>query len=80
MLQKEKNYVRLYGRFRTWNYISIVSSFDSMALHNRNKPNYRRNRLYVWKIEEGDNMTIVVKKVPKCFRGIVKFIFGVKNT
>ena len=32
----------------------------------------------------GKQMTIVVKKVPKCFRGIVKFIFGVgqlrKNT
>jgi len=24
-------------------------------------------------------MTIVVKKVPKAFRGIVKFIFGIKD-
>ena len=27
-----------------------------------------------------DNMTIVVKKVPKFLRGFVKFIFGIKNT
>lgn len=25
------------------------------------------------------HMTIVVKKVPKCLRGIVKFIFGIKD-
>ena len=25
------------------------------------------------------NMTIVVKKVPKALRGIVKFIFGIKE-
>ena len=24
-------------------------------------------------------MTIVVKKVPKCLRGFVKFIFGIKE-
>ena len=24
-------------------------------------------------------MTIVVKKVPKCLRGFVKFIFGIKD-
>ncbi len=28
----------------------------------------------------GKNMTIVVKKVPKPLRGLVKFIFGIKNT
>ena len=25
------------------------------------------------------NMTIVVKKVPKALRGIVKFVFGIKD-
>ena len=80
MLQKEKDTIWLYGRIRTWNYIGIVSSFNSMALHNRNWPCNRWSMLYVSKIEEGEKMTIVVKKVPKCFRGIVKFIFGVKNT
>jgi hypothetical protein len=39
-----------------------------------------RNKLFIWKMRRGNLMTIVVKKVPKCFRGIVKFIFGVKNT
>jgi hypothetical protein len=27
----------------------------------------------------GMNMTIVVKKVPKALRGIVKFVFGIKD-
>ena len=30
--------------------------------------------------QEEYTMTIVVKKVPKYLRGIVKFIFGIKNT
>ena len=29
--------------------------------------------------EEGYIMTIVVKKVPKALRGIVKFLFGIKD-
>ena len=28
----------------------------------------------------GINLTIVVKKVPKLFSGLVKFIFGIKDT
>ena len=26
-----------------------------------------------------ENMTVVVRKAPKCFRGILRFIFGVKK-
>ena len=31
------------------------------------------------KQKESDKMTIVVKKVPKCLRGIVKLLFGIKD-
>ena len=30
-------------------------------------------------IKKEVHMTIVVKKVPKCLRGIVKFLFGIKE-
>lgn len=30
-------------------------------------------------LKGGLHMTIVVKKVPKCLRGFVKFIFGIKD-
>ena len=30
-------------------------------------------------LEGGLHMTIVVKKVPKCLRGIVKLLFGIKD-
>ena len=30
--------------------------------------------------EEEYFLTIVVKKVPKPFRGLVKFVFGIKDT
>ena len=31
------------------------------------------------KLGECSHMNIVVKKVPKCLRGIVKLIFGIKD-
>ena len=30
-------------------------------------------------LKGGLHMTIVVKKVPKCLRGIVKLLFGIKD-
>jgi hypothetical protein len=29
--------------------------------------------------KDGEDMTIVVRKAPKCFRGLLKFIFGIKE-
>ena len=30
-------------------------------------------------LKGGSHMTIVVKKVPKCLRGLVKFLFRIKD-
>ena len=35
-------------------------------------------KMYSAKKESG-KMTIVVKKVPKCLRGIIKLLFGIKE-
>ena len=35
--------------------------------------------VYRVKSKECGNVNIVVKKVPKCLRGIVKLIFGIKD-
>lgn len=49
-----------------------------MAIFNRSNSNISRN-VMVALLKGGLHMTIVVKKVPKCLRGIVKLLFGIKD-
>lgn len=49
-----------------------------MAIFNRSGSNISRN-VMVALLKGGLHMTIVVKKVPKCLRGIVKLLFGIKD-
>ena len=49
-----------------------------MAILNRSNSNISRN-IMVTLLKGGLHMTIVVKKVPKCLRGIVKLLFGIKE-
>ena len=44
----------------------------------RSSSNISRN-IMVALLKGGIHMTIVVKKVPKCLRGIVKLLFGIKD-
>ena len=49
-----------------------------MVIFNRCSSNISRN-IMVALLKGGLHMTIVVKKVPKCLRGIVKLLFGIKD-
>ena len=49
-----------------------------MAIFDRSNSNISWN-IMVTLLEGGLHMTIVVKKVPKCLRGIVKLLFGIKD-
>ena len=49
-----------------------------MVNFNRNSSNSCRG-IMVALLKGGLHMTIVVKKVPKCLRGIVKLLFGIKD-
>ena len=45
-----------------------------------NRGNWNSSRyVMVALLKGGLHMTIVVKKVPKCLRGIVKLLFGIKD-
>ena len=61
------------------NIASIISTYNLVANFNRNNSNSSRG-IMVALLKGGLHMTIVVKKVPKALRGIVKFIFGIKDT
>ena len=49
-----------------------------MVISYRCYGNISRN-IMVTLLKGGLHMTIVVKKVPKCLRGIVKLLFGIKD-
>ena len=49
-----------------------------MVIFDRSDSNISRN-IMVALLKGGLHMTIVVKKVPKCLRGIVKLLFGIKD-
>ena len=49
-----------------------------MVIFDRNNGYISRN-IMVALLKGGLHMTIVVKKVPKCLRGIVKLLFGIKD-
>ena len=60
------------------NIVSIILTGNLVVNFNRDNSNISRN-VMVALLKGGLHMTIVVKKVPKCLRGIVKLIFGIKE-
>ena len=68
----------MFNRIRNGNITSIIPSSSRVAILNRSNSNISRN-IMVALLKGGLHMTIVVKKVPKCLRGIVKLLFGIKD-
>ena len=68
----------MFNRIRNWNTTSIVPTNSWVAISNRVNSNTSRN-IMVALLKGGLHMTIVVKKVPKCLRGLVKFLFRIKD-
>ena len=68
----------MFNRIGNGNIASIIPSSSRVAVFNRNSSNISRN-IMVTLLKGGLHMTIVVKKVPKCLRGIVKLLFGIKD-
>ena len=56
----------------------VIFTNTRMVIFNRSGSNISRN-IMVTLLKGGLHMTIVVKKVPKCLRGIVKLLFGIKD-
>ena len=57
---------------------STIPTNNLVVNFNRNNSNGSRG-IMVALLKGGLHMTIVVKKVPKCLRGIVKLLFGIKD-
>ena len=68
----------MFNRIRNGNIASIIPSGSRVAILDRNSSDISRN-IMVTLLKGGLHMTIVVKKVPKCLRGIVKLLFGIKD-
>ena len=68
----------MFNWIRIRNIISIIPTSTLVVNFNRNGSNSCRG-IMVALLEGGLHMTIVVKKVPKCLRGIVKLLFGIKD-
>ena len=68
----------MFNRIRIRNIISIIPSGTLVVNFNRDSSNSSRG-IMVALLKGGLHMTIVVKKVPKCLRGIVKLLFGIKD-
>ena len=56
----------------------IIPTGNLVANFNRGNSISSRG-IMVALLKGGLHMTIVVKKVPKCLRGIVKLLFGIKD-
>ena len=63
---------------RIRNITSIIPTSNLVVNFNRSSNDISRN-IMVALLKGGLHMTIVVKKVPKCLRGIVKLLFGIKD-
>ena len=74
----KKDIWSMFSRFRNRNLTSIIPSNYRMVIFNRGDSNISGN-IMVTLLKGGLHMTIVVKKVPKCLRGIVKLLFGIKE-
>lgn len=68
----------MFNWIRNRNITSTIFTDIRMVVFNRNSGNIGRN-IMVTLLKGGLHMTIVVKKVPKCLRGIVKLLFGIKD-
>ena len=68
----------MFNRIGHGNIISIIPSGTLVVNFNRNNGDSSRG-IMVALLKGGLHMTIVVKKVPKCLRGIVKLLFGIKD-
>ena len=68
----------MFNRIRNRNITSIILTGCWMAIFYRSNSNISRD-VMVALLKGGLHMTIVVKKVPKCLRGIVKLLFGIKD-
>ena len=68
----------MFSRIRNRNITSIIPSNSRVAILDRSNSNISGN-VMVTLLKGGLHMTIVIKKVPKCLRGIVKFLFGIKE-
>ena len=68
----------MFSRIWNRNITSIIPTNNLVVNFNRNNSNSSRN-VMVTLLKGGLHMTIVVKKVPKCLRGIVKLLFGIKD-
>ena len=70
----------MFNRIRFRYTGSIITSFIMVVIYIWNRHSYLWLCLYiVLKVRRVGRMNIVVKKVPKCLRGIVKLIFGIKD-
>ena len=68
----------MFNRVGNRHITSIIFTNIRMVISNRSNGNIGRN-IMVTLLKGGLHMTIVVKKVPKCLRGIVKLLFGIKD-
>ena len=68
----------MFSRIWSRNIASIIPTGNLVVNFNRDNSNISRN-VMVTLLKGGLHMTIVVKKVPKCLRGIVKLLFGIKD-
>ena len=68
----------MFSRIWSRNIASIIPTGNLVVNFNRDNSNISRN-VMVALLKGGLHMTIVVKKVPKCLRGIVKLLFGIKD-
>ena len=68
----------MFNRVGNRHITGIIFTNIRMVVSNRSNGNIGRN-IMVTLLKGGLHMTIVVKKVPKCLRGIVKLLFGIKD-
>ena len=68
----------MFNRIGNRNITCIIPASSWMAIFYRSNSNISRD-VMVALLKGGLHMTIVVKKVPKCLRGIVKLLFGIKD-
>jgi len=68
----------MFNRIRSWHITSIIFTNIRLVISNRSGSDISRH-IMVALLKGGLHMTIVVKKVPKCLRGIVKLLFGIKD-
>ena len=68
----------MFGWIGIRNITSIIPASSRMAIPDRSNSNISRD-IMVALLKGGLHMTIVVKKVPKCLRGIVKLLLGIKD-